>query len=178
MRAWAEQAAGRDHAARAIVEPVLDGTVTSGPAAHRRRGAPGGGECQGDRGRRPDRSARAARCADLRRVPGRRAAVRDGRGQARELLAGHVGRVAETETFAARALAAGRRPDTRTARLDDGELRLLARLPSPLSVDQIARELRIPSTEASSRIRAVYLKLGVSSRRTAVSVAYERGLLR
>ena len=29
MRAWAEQAAGRDHTARAIVEPVLDGTVTS-----------------------------------------------------------------------------------------------------------------------------------------------------
>jgi LuxR family maltose regulon positive regulatory protein len=99
-------------------------------------------------------------------------------GQARELLAGYVDRAGTTEPFAARALAAGQRPETRTARLDDGDLELLARLPSALSVDQIAEEFQIPPTEASTRIRVVYIKLGVSSRRTAVLVAYERGLLR
>src|SRR5215212_4641467 len=93
-------------------------------------------------------------------------------GQARELLVRHVGRAAETEPFAARALAASRPPNTHTARLDEAEQQLLAWLPSPLSVDRIARELRIPTREASRRIRAVYLKLGVSSRRTAVSMAY------
>jgi LuxR family transcriptional regulator, maltose regulon positive regulatory protein len=82
-----------------------------------------------------------------------------------------------TGAFAVRALTVGRRLDARTARLDDVELSMLARLPSPLSVDQIAGELQIPPVEARRRIRAVYRKLGVSSRRKAVLVGYERGLL-
>ena len=178
MRAWAELAAGRDHTARAVVEPVLDGSVTS-VLPHtvveallvEATARVTGGDVRTARRALRDALASGASLGAVR--PFAMAG-----GQARELLIRHVGRAAETGPFAARALAASRRPDTRTARLDDGELRLLARLPSPLSVDQIARELRIPPTEVSSRIRALYLKLGVSSRRTAVSVAYERGLLR
>ena len=98
--------------------------------------------------------------------------------QARELLAEHLGRVGPADPFAIRVLAVVHRPGTRAARLDGIERDLLVRLPSALSIDQIARELRIPPTEASIRIRAIYRKLGVSSRRTAVSVAHEAGLLR
>jgi LuxR family transcriptional regulator, maltose regulon positive regulatory protein len=64
------------------------------------------------------------------------------------------------------------------ARLEDNERDLLGRLTSALSIDQIARDLRIPPTEASTRVHAIYRKLGVSSRRTAVCVAHEEGLLR
>jgi LuxR family maltose regulon positive regulatory protein len=178
MRAWAEQAAGRDHTARAVVEPVLDGSVTS-VLPHTVVEAllvEASARVTGGDVRTARRALRDALSSGASLGAVRPFAMAG--GQARELLVRHVGRAAETEPFAARALAASRRPDTRTARLDDGELRLLARLPSPLSVDQIARELRIPPTELSSRMRALYLKLGVSSRRTAVSVAYERGLLR
>ncbi len=178
MRAWVEQSAGRDRAARAVVGPVLDRTVTAvlphtvveALLVEASAGVTGG-------------DVRTARRAlhDALSSGASQGVVRPfamAGGQARELLAGHVGRAGKAGPFAARALAANRRPDTRTARLDASELRLLARLPSSMSVDQIAGEMRIPPSEASTRIRAVYLKLGVSSRRTAVLVAEERGLLR
>jgi hypothetical protein len=38
---------------------------------------------------------------------------------------------------------------------------------SPLSVEQIAGELRISNAEAQARMHTIYRKLGVSSRRTA-----------
>jgi LuxR family maltose regulon positive regulatory protein len=98
--------------------------------------------------------------------------------QARELLTEHLGRDGATGPFVFRAMAVVHRPGTRVARLDDVERELLVRLPSALSIDQIAEELRIPATEASTRVHAIYRKLGVSSRRTAVSIAHEEGLLR
>jgi ATP/maltotriose-dependent transcriptional regulator MalT len=61
--------------------------------------------------------------------------------------------------------------------LDAAELTLLVRLPSPSSVETIARELAVPATEVRDRMRTIYRKLGVSSRRTAVAAAAERGLL-
>jgi LuxR family maltose regulon positive regulatory protein len=51
-------------------------------------------------------------------------------------------------------------------------------LSSPLSVDQIAGELGSPIAEMQARLRMIYRKLGVSSRRNAVTAAFERGLLR
>ncbi len=174
MRAWAEQSAGHDRAARAIVGPVLDGTVTSvlphTPVEALLVQASGGDVRTARRALRAALSSGAA--LDVVRP------FATAGGQARELLIDHLGRAETTEPFVVRALAAGRRPDNRTSRLDEGDLRLLARLPSALSVDQIAGELRISPSDASTGIRAVYRKLGVSSRRTAVSVAYERGLLR
>jgi hypothetical protein len=47
-----------------------------------------------------------------------------------------------------------------------------------LPVDQIAGDLRIPAREAEHPDPLRVPELGVSSRRTAVAVAYERGLLR
>ena len=55
---------------------------------------------------------------------------------------------------------------------------MIALLSSPLSVEQIADELEIPIAEAQARLRMIYRKLGVSSRRNAVTAAFERGLLR
>ena len=131
MRAWAEQAAGRDHAARAVVEPVLDGTVTSvlphtvveALLVEASARVTGGDVRTARRALRDALSSGASLGACGR---SRWPEARPGNS-----WSGHVGRAAETEPFAARALAASRRPDTRTARLDDGELRLLARLPSP-----------------------------------------------
>jgi LuxR family maltose regulon positive regulatory protein len=177
MRAWAEQSAGRDPVVGAMVGPVLDGTVTS-VLAHtiveallvEASSKVAGGDVRTARRALRDALSSGASLGVVR--PFATAAA-----QARELLAGHIGGTGANQQFAARALAAGHRPDIRTARLDDCELQLLARLPSALSVAEIARELRIPQMETSTRIHAVYRKLGASSRRTAVSEAHERGLL-
>jgi hypothetical protein len=64
-----------------------------------------------------------------------------------------------------RALAVVHRPGTRAARLDALELELLVRLPSALSIAD-------PADRCVHRIRAIDRKLGVSCRRTAVSVAH------
>jgi LuxR family maltose regulon positive regulatory protein len=178
MRAWAEQAAGRDRAAIGLVEPVLDGTVTP-VLPHTVVEAlllETSASVRGGDVRTARRALREALFSGASLGIVRPFAMTT--GQARELLAEHLGRADAADPFAIRALAVVHRPGTRAARLDAVELELLVRLPSALSVNQIARELRIPPTEASTRIHAIYRKLGVSSRRTAVSAAQEAGLLR
>jgi LuxR family transcriptional regulator, maltose regulon positive regulatory protein len=98
--------------------------------------------------------------------------------QARETLGTHLARSGTNEPFAARALTDRPRPDRRPAHLDERELRVLTQLSSPLSVEGIATRLRVSTDEAQARMRTVYRKLGVSSRRAAVTAAFERGLLR
>jgi LuxR family maltose regulon positive regulatory protein len=58
------------------------------------------------------------------------------------------------------------------------ERQVLALLPSSLSVAEIAEELGVPATVVKARMRTIYRTLGVSSRRAAVTAAYESGLLR
>jgi LuxR family maltose regulon positive regulatory protein len=177
MRAWAEQSAGHDRAAIGLVEPILDGTVTP-VLPHtivealllRASAAVSEGDVQTAR-----RALRRALSSGASLGILRPFATTE--GQARELLAEHLGRTDATDPFAIRALAVVHRQGTRAARLDAIERELLVRLPSALSISQIARELRIPPTEASTRVHAIYRKLGASSRRTAVSVAHEEGLL-
>jgi ATP/maltotriose-dependent transcriptional regulator MalT len=57
------------------------------------------------------------------------------------------------------------------------ERTVLALLPTPLSVAEIAAHLRISDTAAREHIRSVYRALRVSSRRTAVWEAQDCGLL-
>lgn len=178
MRAWAEQSAGRDAQATALVEPILDGTVSPllpHTVVEALLVEASGKVSDGDVGtaRRTLRDALSAGASLGVVRPFALAA-----GHARELLDEHLDPIGAAEPFAARAPAADRPPEYRSARLDDTEVRLLARLPSSLSMEQIAEELQMSPTEASTGVRAVYRKLGVSSRRTAVSTAYERGLLR
>jgi LuxR family maltose regulon positive regulatory protein len=174
MRAWAEQAAGRDDAATALVAPVLDGTVRP-VLPHtlveallvEASGRVSGGDVRTARLALGDALSSGASLGVIR--PFALAT-----GHARELLDEHAGGTG----LPARVAAAGRPREHRIVRLDDTELRLLARLPLPLSMAQIAEELRMSPTDASTGVRAVYRKLGVSSRRSAVATAYERGLLR
>jgi LuxR family maltose regulon positive regulatory protein len=55
---------------------------------------------------------------------------------------------------------------------------VLALLPSLLNAREIAAEFTVSVNTVKSHIRSIYAKLGVSSRREAVRVAQERGLLR
>jgi LuxR family maltose regulon positive regulatory protein len=69
-----------------------------------------------------------------------------------------------------------RRPET-ALQLTEREQAVLVLLPSLLSLEEIAEDLSISVNTVKSRLRAVYLKLGVSSRRAAVVAARERELL-
>jgi LuxR family transcriptional regulator, maltose regulon positive regulatory protein len=57
------------------------------------------------------------------------------------------------------------------------ELAVLRQLPSLLPVDQVARIEQVSVNTVKSQMRAIYRKLGVSTRRAAVEEARRRGLL-
>ncbi|TQM44915.1 LuxR family maltose regulon positive regulatory protein [Pseudonocardia cypriaca] len=178
MQAWEKLSVGRSNAARADVEPILAGAVpsvlphtlveallvavsvdVSGGQVHTARNA-----------------LRAALSSGASLEVVRPFALAE--AEARELLGSHVTHSGSTEPFAVRALAAGRSHERPTADLDAAERQVIALLSSPLSVEQIADELDIPIDEAQARLRMIYRKLGVSSRRTAVTAASERGIRR
>ena len=61
--------------------------------------------------------------------------------------------------------------------LSERELAVLELLPSLLNAREIADEFTVSVNTVKSHIRSIYAKLGVSSRREAVAVAHDRGLL-
>jgi LuxR family maltose regulon positive regulatory protein len=67
-------------------------------------------------------------------------------------------------------------PDA-AALLSERELAVLGLLPSLLNAREIAAEFTVSVNTVKSHIRSIYAKLGVSSRRDAVHVAHDRGLL-
>ncbi|MDP2291969.1 MAG: LuxR C-terminal-related transcriptional regulator, partial [Actinomycetota bacterium] len=61
--------------------------------------------------------------------------------------------------------------------LSQREMAVLRYLPSTLSLPEIARELYVSPNTVKTQCNAIYRKLAVSSRRAAVQVAREHGLL-
>ncbi|MFC5994977.1 LuxR C-terminal-related transcriptional regulator [Pseudonocardia hispaniensis] len=177
MRAWAALSAGREGQARSLVGPLLDGsapavqppTVIEALLVESAAGVSAGEMSTARHALRTALSTGAT--LDIVR-PFAMAEPR-----ARELLGQDLRHGRSAEPFALRALAAGRRVRPPTARLTETEVQVLARLPSALSVAQISEALCLPAEEVRAHVRAVYRKLGASSRRTAVSAAFERGLL-
>src|SRR5215207_547174 len=62
--------------------------------------------------------------------------------------------------------------------LSSRERKVLDQLPSLHTIEEIADHLAVSVNTIKTHVRAIYRKLGVSSRRTAVLAAHERGLLR
>jgi LuxR family maltose regulon positive regulatory protein len=83
-----------------------------------------------------------------------------------------------TTPFTARIAAAGTRITAEPAvLLSEREMTVLALLPTLLNAREIADEFTVSVNTVKSHIRAIYSKLGVSSRREAVHHAQDRGLL-
>jgi DNA-binding CsgD family transcriptional regulator len=97
----------------------------------------------------------------------------------RELFVHQMGSVGDAELVAEATLGALRRTQDPAAvrLLSAREVDVLSLLPTLLSMEEIADELDITINTVKSHSRAIYTKLGVSSRRGAVVAAHERGLL-
>jgi LuxR family maltose regulon positive regulatory protein len=171
MRAWTEVAAGRPAAARALAAPL---------------------RAAGCRGRRlveldlldaeaaladgDDRAGHAALTAALGRAQGLDL-VRpfgDAGPRARAALPARLG---TSTTHGARVAAACAAGPADTTPLSEREMVVLALLPSLLNAPAMAEELIVSVNTVKTQIRSIYAKLGVSTRREAVSRAHERGLL-
>jgi LuxR family maltose regulon positive regulatory protein len=178
MRAWAEAAAGGHRSARAVVRPLLaekprsvlpstiiDAALLDSTAALR----------DGDRA-----SARNALHTALRQAE-QLDAVRPfalAEPEVRALLVDHLGDVEDHHTFAYRAfISDGRARIPQAVRLSAREREVLDQLPSLRNLEEIADHLAVSVNTVKSHVRAIYGKLGVSSRRTAVLAAHEQGLL-
>jgi LuxR family transcriptional regulator, maltose regulon positive regulatory protein len=171
MRAWAEVAAGRPAAARALSAPLraagsrgyrlveLD-LLDAEAALH-----------DGD-----DVAGRAALTAAVVRARGFDL-VRpfgDAGPRSRALLAAPSGTSTPHDERVAAACAA---VPTDSPSLSEREMVVLALLPSLLNAPAMADELIVSVNTVKTQIRSIYAKLGVSTRREAVSRAHECGLL-
>jgi LuxR family maltose regulon positive regulatory protein len=178
MRAWCEAADGSPHEARATVAPLLDGGVLpSLPstlveawlvevwAALRR-------------GDRPAARQALQVALDLAEpMDVLRPFALAGQG-VRVLLVDQLGGAKDSAAFAYRCLAARRPVSHPTApELSTREQDVLAQLLSLSNLGEIADELAVSVNTVKSHVRAIYGKLGVNTRRTAVLTALERGLL-
>ena len=179
MRAWTEAATGAHRAARSTLKPLLaqhdpaelpctiiDATLLEAAAALR----------DGER-----TAARRAVQNALHRAE-RLDAVRPftlAEPEVRALLVDQLGDVDNRNAFAHRAFLSDLR--TRLPHiipLSGREREVLDQLPSLRNLEEIASNLAVPVNTVKTHVRAIYGKLGVSSRRTAVLAAHEQGLLR
>jgi LuxR family transcriptional regulator, maltose regulon positive regulatory protein len=178
MHAWAEAAAGSPSAARATVAPLLDGEpqpVLHSTVVEAWLVEAWGAQRTGDQpaGRRAVQSALA--CAEPLDLV--RPFAIAGRGL-RVLLADQLGGVRDPDTFAFRCLISGQRPREPLATpLSARERDVLAQLVSLSNLGEIADDLAVSVNTVKSHVRAIYGKLGVSSRRAAVLTALEHDVL-
>ena len=98
--------------------------------------------------------------------------------EVRALLVDQLGGVDDHQSFAYRAfISDGRARLPQAVRLSAREREVLEQLPSLRNLEEIADYLAVSVNTVKSHVRAIYGKLGVSSRRTAVLAAHEHGLL-
>jgi LuxR family maltose regulon positive regulatory protein len=178
MRAWTEAAAGAHRTVRTVVRPLLAERLGAVPPSSIIEAALLDSTASlrdGDRA-----SARVALHTALRRAE-QLDAIRPftlAEPDVRALLVDQLGDVEDHRTFAYRAFVSGGRARLPQAiRLSARERDVLEQLPSLRSLEEIADYLAVSVNTVKSHVRALYGKLGVSSRRTAVLAAHEQGLL-
>lgn len=96
-----------------------------------------------------------------------------------EMLTGQLGGLGAVEEFASRVLAVRSSIDTplEPVSLTDRERGVLRLLPTQRSFAEIAQDLTVSPNTVKTHVRAIYTKLGVRTRRDALAVAVEQGLL-
>ena len=93
----------------------------------------------------------------------------------RDLLARQIGSFGPGDAAAARVLKIGGAADRSAAVFTGRERDVLGLLSSPQSLREIAAELGVAPSTVKTHVRAIYIKLGVSSRGAAVAAGRRRG---
>jgi LuxR family maltose regulon positive regulatory protein len=178
MRAWSEAAAGSSRLARATVAPLLTGDpkpILRSTIVEAWLIEVWGALRLGDR----PAARHALQAALVRAEPldALRPFALAGQGL-RVLLVDQLGGARDPAAFAYRCLAARQRvQQALTPQLSARERDVLAQLVSLSNLGEIAEDLDVSVNTIKSHVRAIYGKLGVNSRRTAVLTALEHGLL-
>ena len=95
-----------------------------------------------------------------------------------ELLTASRGRFGSRDRFADEVWASLPRTVVATAeKLTRRELQLLAELPTWRTAEEIAADLCVSVNTVKTHLRGIYRKLGVTTRRDAVTAAHTHGLL-
>jgi LuxR family transcriptional regulator, maltose regulon positive regulatory protein len=178
MRSWSEAASGCPGPARATVAPLLTGDLRPllpSTTVEAWLVEAWGAMRMGDRpaGRAAVQAALAlAEPMDLVRpfaVAG---------AGVRALLVDQLGGVRDPSAFTFRCLTSERRPrEPLTTPLSAREQDVLAQLVSLSNLSEIADDLAVSVNTVKSHVRAIYGKLGVSTRRAAVMTALEHSVL-
>ncbi|PXY25207.1 hypothetical protein BAY59_24640 [Prauserella coralliicola] len=94
------------------------------------------------------------------------------------LINDHAGGFGRLEAFSAEVRHAmfAEAPGNGGRLLTTREYDVLSHLASPVSFDEVAATLSVSVNTVKTHVRAIYAKLGVTSRRAAVSAARARGL--
>jgi LuxR family maltose regulon positive regulatory protein len=178
MRAWSEAAAGASRLARATVAPLLAGSpepTLPSTVVEAWLVEVWGALRLGDRP--AARHALQAALVHAEPLDALRPFALAGQG-VRVLLVDQLGGARDPATFAYRCLAARQRVDQPlTPQLSARELDVLAQLISLSNLGEIADDLAVSVNTIKSHVRAIYGKLGVNTRRSAVLTALDRGLL-
>jgi LuxR family transcriptional regulator, maltose regulon positive regulatory protein len=178
VRAWSEAATGSPRTARTTVAPLLDGSLepllpctlveawlVEVWAALRLDDRPGA------------RQGLQAALDTAEPLDALRPFALAGQGL-RVLLVDQLGGVRDPSAFAFRCLSARQRVHRPSdPRLSTREQDVLVALLSLSNLGEIAEDLDVSVNTVKSHVRAIYGKLGVTTRRTAVLTAVERGLL-
>ncbi len=177
LRAVARAHGGRPDAARRVLRPVLNGSapcVVATTAVHAWLLEAVLAERSGNTYRSHEAVARALEAAAPREIL---RPFRDAGETVRTLIARGTGRFGRHEAFAARLLTALPVPSAAPAALTASEQRLLLELPSMRTTEEIAAALHVSPNTVKTHLRGIYRKLGVRSRRDAITAARRRGLL-
>jgi len=178
MRAWCEAADGSPRAAHAAVAPLLDGGVRPSLPSTLVEAWLVEVWATLRLGDRPAARQALQTALDVAEpMDALRPFALAGQG-VRVLLVDQLGGTRDPTAFAYRCLAARRHATHPTApELSTREQDVLAQLVSLSNLGEIADELAVSVNTVKSHVRAIYGKLGVNTRRTAVLTALERGLL-
>jgi len=178
MRSWSEAAAGCPGPARATVAPLLKGEVRPilpSTTVEAWLVEAWGAQRTGDRP--AGRAALQAALALAEPMDLVRPFAIAGEGL-RVLLVDQLGGVRDPSGFAFRCLVSERRPrDPLPTPLSARERDVLAQLVSLSNLGEIADDLDVSVNTVKSHVRAIYGKLGVSTRREAVLTALEQAVL-
>ena len=179
MRAWSQAASGRSGEARATVAPLLDGRLRPLlPTTIVEAWLVDAWGALRDGDRPSARRSLQVALGTAEPLDLLRPFAFAGNGLW-VLLVDQVNSAAGQGTFAVRCLAARRQVHHRGpgTPLSARERDVLTELSSLSNLGEIADDLEVSVNTIKSHVRAIYGKLGVSTRRAAVLMAHDRGLL-